>query len=238
MALCLLLAGCSAAGLFRRPGVYHVIRPGETLYRISRTYGVDLETLVKVNHIADARRIVAGTRLFIPGARRTLRVPPPRRRAAGRAPSQRPPPWPGRERKAPKPPPAPTGRVALPAEVDFNWPVRGRVTSLFGRRGKSVHQGIDIAAKTGTPIQAAEDGLVIFSGRGPGGYGFMLILRHPNGFHTIYAHNHKNLVRKGQRVRQGEVIGLVGSTGRSTGPHLHFEIRNRTKPKDPLFYLP
>lgn len=66
----------------------------------------------------------------------------------------------------------------------------------------------------------------------------MVILRHPNDFHTIYSHNHKNLVKKGRRVRQGEPIALVGSTGRASGAHLHFEIRNGTEPKDPLFYLP
>ena len=101
-----------------------------------------------------------------------------------------------------------------------------------------MHQGIDIGGPAGTPIRAAEDGIVIFSDRGPGGYGVMVIVRHANGFHSIYAHNEKNLVKKGQKVRQGEAIALVGRTGRASGPHLHFEIRNRTVPKDPLFYLP
>ena len=128
--------------------------------------------------------------------------------------------------------------MSLPAEVDFVWPLKGKVTSFFGRRGKRKHQGVDIAAPRGTPIRAAEAGVVIFSDNGPGGYGRMVILRHPNGFHTIYAHNSKNLAEKGRRVRQGEVIAQVGSTGRATGPHLHFEIRNRTQAKDPLFYLP
>lgn len=241
VALLFLLYGCSVAGLFRPRGVYHTIRPGETLYRISRTYGVELDALVKANHIADARRIIAGTKLFIPGVRRAIGVPPARRRAPGRRASiPKTPSWPGRRGETQKrpPPKAPTGKLALPAEVDFIWPVKGRIASYFGRRGKRSHQGIDIVATRGTPIRAAEDGLVIYSDRGPGGYGLMVILRHPNGFHSVYAHNHKNLARKGQKVRQGEAIALVGSTGRSSGPHLHFEIRNRAKPKDPLFYLP
>ncbi|MBI2880882.1 MAG: M23 family metallopeptidase [Candidatus Tectomicrobia bacterium] len=235
-ALLFLVGGCSAGGLFRRPGIYHTIRPGETLWRISQTYGVDLEEVVKANHIGDPRRIVAGTKIFIPGASRVLEVPPRLHGAAvGKAP-----PWPGRETRVPTGPlpRGPSARVTLPAEVDFIWPIKGRVTSFFGRRGRAMHQGVDIAAPTGTQIRAAEEGMAIFSDRGPGGYGLMVILRHPNGFHTIYAHNHRNLVRKGQRVRQGDVIALVGSTGRSTGPHLHFEIRNRAQAKDPLFYLP
>lgn len=101
-----------------------------------------------------------------------------------------------------------------------------------------MHQGIDIAASSGTPIRAAEEGRVIFSDRAPGGYGLMIILRHAKGFHTLYAHNRRNLVKVGQWVRQGEIIALVGDTGRSTGPHLHFEIRNWASPRDPLFFLP
>ena len=249
-ALLLVLGGCSLAPVFRSPGVYHTIRPGETVYRIARTYGVELDVLVKANHIVDARRIVAGTRLYVPGASRRLRVPPIRRGTSGRSRLAKIPPWPGRKREVQRPAakPAPprksaprrerVGKVSLPAEVDFVWPLKGKVTSFFGRRGKRKHQGVDIAAPRGTPIRAAEAGVVIFSDNGPGGYGRMVILRHPNGFHTIYAHNSKNLAEKGRRVRQGEGIAQVGSTGRATGPHLHFEIRNRTQAKDPLFYLP
>ena len=254
-ALLLLLGGCSVAGIFRKPGVYHTIQPGETLYRIARTYRVDLDELVKANHIADFRRIVAGTRLFVPRAVQVLKVPPRRKRTAQV--SRKTPTWPGRRNvvresskrsssrsrvtsTAPRTvkPSKLVARVTLPAEVDFIWPVNGKVSSFFGRRGKRRHQGIDIAAATGTPVRAAEDGYVIFSDKGPGGYGLMVILRHPNGFHTIYAHNSENVVKKGVKVRQGEVIARVGKTGRASGSHLHFEIRNRTKPKDPLFYLP
>ncbi len=259
-ALLLLLGGCSVAGVFRKPGAYHTIQPGETLYRIARTYRVDLDELVKVNHIADSRRIDVGTRLFIPRAVRVLKVPPrrkpPRRERTDQV-SRKTPTWPGRrnvERESSRrsssgsrvpstalrtaKPPKQVARVTLPAEVDFIWPVKGKISSFYGKRGKRRYQGIDIVAATGTPVRAAEDGYVIFSGKGPGGYGLMVILRHPKGFHSIYAHNSKNIVKKGSKVRQGEVIALVGETGRIDGPHLHFEIRNRTKPKDPLFYLP
>jgi murein DD-endopeptidase MepM/ murein hydrolase activator NlpD len=216
------LSGCGALrlrgeGELDRRGVYHVIRPGESLYRIARTYGVEVEDLAKVNHLSDPSKIRAGTRLFIPGAQKALSVP------------VRPSPEASADVKA---------RPALPGELDFEWPLRGRITSFFGPRGLQMHQGVDIAAPAGTPIRAAEAGEVVFSGTGPGGYGLMIILRHAHGFHTLYAHNRRNLVRVGQQVRQGQVIGLVGSTGRSTGSHLHFEIRNRTSPRDPFFFLP
>ena len=81
-------------------------------------------------------------------------------------------------------------------------------------------------------------GEVVFSGWGPTGYGKMVILEHKNNLTTVYAHNSKILVKKGARVKQGQRISLMGSTGRSTGPHLHFEVRNDTEPKNPIKYLP
>ena len=96
---------------------------------------------------------------------------------------------------------------------------------------------MDIAAKAGTPIVAARSGRVIFSGR-LGGYGNVVILRHSGDYETVYAHNRKNRVKKGQKVREGEKIAEVGSTGKSTGPHLHFEVRHENQAKNPKLYLP
>ncbi|RAQ40206.1 peptidase M23, partial [Arthrospira sp. O9.13F] len=87
-----------------------------------------------------------------------------------------------------------------------------------------MHRGIDIAGPVGTPILAAAPGVVIFSGWNSGGYGNLVELEHPDGSVTLYAHNHRNLVSKGQKVTQGQLIAEMGSTGFSTGPHLHFEI--------------
>ena len=120
----------------------------------------------------------------------------------------------------------------------LKWPIDGGIiTSRFGARNERHHDGIDIGAKEGTPILAAADGQVMFSGWAQG-YGMILIVKHPNHLTTVYAHNSKNRVKKNNRVKQGQVIGEVGQTGRSTGPHLHFEVRNDTHPKDPLLYLP
>jgi murein DD-endopeptidase MepM/ murein hydrolase activator NlpD len=105
------------------------------------------------------------------------------------------------------------------------------------RNGRK-HEGIDIAAPKGTPIHAAAGGEVVFSGWGPTGYGKMVIIKHQHQLTTLYAHNSKLIARKGSWVTQGQKISLMGSTGRSTGPHLHFEVRDDTQPKDPIKYLP
>jgi len=122
--------------------------------------------------------------------------------------------------------------------VRLIWPVDGVVTSRFGRRHGRMHDGIDIAAPRGTPVRAAASGVVVYADRRLAGYGNLIILRHDANLFTVYAHNQRNLVRVGQRVRQGQTIALVGSTGRATGPHLHFEVRIGAKPVDPLAYLP
>lgn len=120
----------------------------------------------------------------------------------------------------------------------FVWPVEGVVRSAFGKRGKSHHDGIDIFAKRGTPVVAADSGEVVYSGR-MSGYGNLIIIRHPQSYFTVYAHNQKNWVKKGKRVKRGETkIASVGSSGNASGCHLHFEVRLNDKPRDPLFYLP
>ncbi len=123
---------------------------------------------------------------------------------------------------------------------DFIWPVRGRVTSLYGQRvlnGRTeFHTGIDIGSPTGTKIVAAESGKVSYAGC-MRGYGNIIIISHNGGYSTVYAHNSVNLVKKGQSVKRGSIIGKVGRTGNATGPHLHFEIRLSGKPRNPLPHL-
>jgi murein DD-endopeptidase MepM/ murein hydrolase activator NlpD len=120
----------------------------------------------------------------------------------------------------------------------LQWPVDGRVSSEFGaRRGTRRHGGIDLRASVGTPIRAAGAGRVIGS-QSLRGYGNVVIVDHGSSLETRYAHNRKNLVRRGQRVARGEVIAEVGQTGNATAPHLHFEVRWRGKPQDPRKWLP
>jgi len=125
----------------------------------------------------------------------------------------------------------------------FIWPLQGRITSRYGNRRSpfsrrmQFHTGLDIANSYGTPIKAADGGEVIFSGWW-GGYGKAVIIDHGKGFSTVYAHMSRIYVQKEQQMDKGQVIGLVGSTGYSTGPHLHFEIRRNGATHDPLKWLP
>jgi murein DD-endopeptidase MepM/ murein hydrolase activator NlpD len=218
--LCFLVACASQAPAPSRPaqGVYHTVKHGENLYRIGKAYDVSYEELAQINRIKDAGHIRVGQRIFIPGAARQLPV-------ELITPTE----------PAPAVPAAPEP-ADLPAE-GFIWPVNGTINSSFGPRGASSHDGIDIGAPEGTPIRSIERGEVIYSDQ-LRGYGNIVIVRHADGFVSVYAHNEANLVREGQIVARGDIVGRVGSTGRVSGPHLHFEIRKNNSAQDPLRYLP
>lgn len=132
------------------------------------------------------------------------------------------------------------GRQARDSQLDL--PVEGRITSNFGLRehpilgGLRMHHGLDLAAPSGTSIRAAQGGKVTFSGQS-GNYGYLVEIDHGNGLTTRYAHNQENLVEAGQEVKAGQVVAKVGSSGLSTGPHLHFEVRQNGQPVDPLSLL-
>jgi murein DD-endopeptidase MepM/ murein hydrolase activator NlpD len=116
------------------------------------------------------------------------------------------------------------------------WPVNAPVTSPFGWRWGRMHEGIDLGAPYGTPIAAAAAGVVIYAGW-LGGYGNLTVIDHGGGLATAYGHQSRIAVSLGESVAQGQIIGYVGSTGHSTGPHLHFEVRVNGQPVDPLGYL-
>lgn len=200
-------------------GVYHQVQRGQTLWGIARKYGVDMKTLARVNQLSDADVLQVGQRLHIPGATR-------RRQVAGQCPCRT------KEAVTVRKRGSSAARPPL-----FTWPVRGTVTRGFKQNGKHRHDGIDIAARRGTPIQVVADGKVIYSDWGPGGYGRLVIVRHKADMVTVYAHNYRNLVRVGQAVRRGDPIATVGKSGRATGYHLHFEVRRKTVPVPPANYL-
>lgn len=247
----LLAAGCVACGT---PfGIYHEVRPGQTVYRIARTYGVDVNKLMRLNRIDDPTRIQPGDLLFVPGADRPREVPtsvgaddpPPTRsaKARSRTDADRLRSRSGAETarlrdaapaSAARPAPAGGGKNTPPA---LRWPVEGSISDPFGKRSGRVHDGIDISAPRGTEIRAAADGRVIYSDDELSGYGNLVIIRHEGCWATVYAHNEVNLVNKGDFVAQGQVIAKVGSTGRASGPHLHFELRCGKTPRDPAAYL-
>ena len=217
-------------------GVVHVVKPGETVYRIARTYQVDPADLMATNGITDPHALAVGTRLTVPGARSGPDALPA---TAGPSVAAGPPPaspW------APRPA-EPTSVGAEPAErgVDaaarLGWPLKGVLYGRYGVRAGKRHDGIDIAAPEGTEVVAAADGAVIYVGEQPA-FGTVVLLRHEGGLVTLYAHNSAVLVKDGERVSRGQAIARVGQTGRTTGPHLHFEVRQGTRPRNPLLFLP
>lgn len=211
--LLLSLTGCLAA----HRGVIHTVGRGETLWRICQTYGVDMQEIAELNNIKDPTEIKAGRRIFIPGMRKTRKV------AQG----------------APAAEPEGKYDTKVVYEKDrFSWPVRGEIISEYGVRDGSHHDGIDIKAPEGTPVKAAGDGRVVFVDNDMRGYGNIVILKHGDDFFTVYAHNKENLVKDGDDVAKGDVIAGVGDTGNATVCHLHFEVRQGKKVRNPLFFLP
>jgi len=227
------------------PGVYHDVKQGQTLWSIAQAYGVDVQMLARVNQVSDTTALYAGQKLYVPGATQ-------QREIVSRCPcvTETVKPAPSVKtlseilRPVPKPSTAKAAHTSSTAKaitlerVPLIWPVQGEVSRGFEQDATRRHDGIDIIAPRGTSIHAAADGEVIFSGWGPGGYGRIVILQHQVEVITIYAHNHDNLVRLGQYVRQGEVIATVGQSGRATGNHLHFEVRHKAVPLSPHKFLP
>jgi lipoprotein NlpD len=212
-AVAIVLLGCGGPA-----GLRHRVERGESLYRIGKAYGVAPDALARVNGIKDPARIEVGQMIVIPHARRELPVSviTPTRAVPDR----------------PAPPELPRG------PSPFLWPVAaGVVSSSFGPRGETHHDGIDISSPEGTPVRAARAGRVLYSDT-LRGYGNLIILAHDAGYATVYAHNRENRARSGEDVRQGDVIALVGRTGKTSGANLHFEIRKDNVARNPLFFLP
>lgn len=200
------------------------VQRGDSIATIAKSHGLSVSQFRKLNPGMDLARLVVGSTVRVAEAapRQLLAIRPSVSGGAS---------WPD----LPNLPGAPRPQGERQA---FIWPAKGVFTSGYGWRWGRMHKGIDIANNVGTPIVAAKDGLVVFSGWSSG-YGYLVELAHGDGTATRYAHNSRLVVRKGQMVPQGTTISLMGSTGRSTGPHLHFEIR---KPggaaTDPMPFLP
>jgi murein DD-endopeptidase MepM/ murein hydrolase activator NlpD len=232
----------------------HVVRPGDTIYGISRTYEVALSRLVQLNGIAPPYKIVVGHILRLPDSveqqpavvakpssrPQTAKVAPPAKKRGNikaaskkaQGPKVRPKPKPRKALAAiPKPPPLSNRKFLLP--------VRGRLLSRFGPKGRGLrNDGVNIAAPRGSPVRAAQNGIVVYSGNALLGFGNMLLVRHANGYMTAYAHNESISVKRGDTVRRGQVISTVGSSGNVASPQLHFEIRKGKRAVNPAKYLP
>jgi lipoprotein NlpD len=206
--------------------VHHVVAAGQNLYRIAKAYGLSADELAAANGISDPGSLQVGQDLVIPGATERASV-----EATGTAPEV--------EDERPGTVRAKDIRPAArddPRRGTLKWPLRGVLYGRFGRKGKEAHDGIDLAAPTGTPVKAAADGTVLYAGE-QRGYGRIVILEHDRQLVTLYAHNQALRVSAGEAVRAGQVIATVGESGRTTGPHLHFEVRSSGVPVNPLDYL-
>jgi lipoprotein NlpD len=204
------------------------MQPGDTLSMVAKKYHVDIQDLAEVNNIEKAGEVKPGRVIYIPGAK-----PPSFAKIIEKESSKKS--YGKKTAGASKG----SGNVSE-IQVDhsrFEWPIVGDLSSGFGMRHGRRHDGIDIRAKKGTPIAAAADGEVVYSKR-MRGYGNLVLIKHSDDLFTVYAHNSVNLVRQGKKVKEGDIIAKVGSTGRATGPHLHFEVREGTKARNPLFFLP
>lgn len=221
--------GCATS--FDRRGVYYKARMGDSIWRIARFYRVDVQELAEYNNLLDPNTVAPGMKLYIPprDKKRTFKqLPFGTEVAAERAPAKTTKKRWGADEYS-KPVRTYRGR--------FDWPIEGRVGSLFGIRNGRRHDGIDIGASQGTPIHASAAGRVAFAGQ-MRGYGNLILIRHEDDFFTAYAHNSENKVKQGCVVKKGEMIAKVGRTGRATAPHLHFEIRHGQTARNPLFFLP
>jgi len=226
----------------------HIVAAGETLHSIARLYGKPVLVIAKANNIAPDSRVKIGDRIVIPDVK-SASASPPGQPAHAEVPAA---PAPQNLAVAESPHSA---RLASPATADeeqsavktaepagkldsFRWPVRGRVIAGFGPKPNGLqNDGINLAVPEGTPIKAAEDGVVAYAGNELKGYGNLVLLRHANGFVTAYAHASEILVKKGDAVKRGQTIAKSGQSGSVTSPQLHFEIRKGSTPVDPAQYL-
>lgn len=204
-------------------GVSHSVVRGQTLGQIAKLYGTSVNAILKANGLDNPNQLTAGARLFIPGATRLATTETPAK-SATRQTAER-----IKDIIGIKQPSS-----IIPAGGRMVWPTSGhRITQYFSAR----HTGLDVANKIGTPIYAADSGVVTAASYNRGGYGNQIIINHGGGKTTRYAHLSSFAVRVGQKVNKGQYIGGMGSTGRSTGPHLHFEVIINGHVYNPLNYV-
>ena len=202
------------------PVTIYTVRRGDTLLGISRHLGVRSRELAEINGLVKPYLLVEGQQLTVPQAATTTS-----RVAAD-------------EVSVPEPVTTAIVEPAPGGDLQFIWPVTGPVVSDFGPKEGGLHNdGINIAAPAGTPVRAAEDGVVSYVGNEIRGYGNLVLLRHTDGWVTAYAHNARNLVARGQMVLRGDVIASVGASGGISQPQSHFELRQGTTAVDPVEHL-
>ncbi len=231
-----------------KQGVY-IVRPHDGLYAIAWRYGVDYRDIVRINHLQAPYSVQVGQKLYL--------VPPTAKEKQMAAAAAAKPPVTSTKAAVTKPittkpaAPKPASQAQSTAAVStkkaapvastntgltWQWPAEGKVAEGFNGNNMQ-NKGVDIVNKTGTPIKAAADGQVVYSGSGLPGYGYLIIIKHNDIYLSAYAHNSVVLVKEGQRVKAGQTIARMGNTG-ADKVMLHFEIRRRGQPIDPESLLP
>ena len=234
----------------------HVVNRGDTLHSIARRYHVSVAELTRANRLEANAKLKLGMRINVPGKVAAAPMPAAPTAAAAAQPVA------ATSAAAPKfaaaAAPQQSARLAQasPAAEDgapestikaseatgalptFRWPVRGKVIASYGAKtnGKA-NDGINLAVPEGTPVKAAEDGVVAYAGNELKGYGNLVLVRHSNGYVTAYAHASELLVKRGDSIKRGQVIAKSGQSGEVASPQLHFEIRKGSTPVDPLQFL-
>lgn len=199
-------------------GIFVKIRPNQTVEKLAKEYGIYQEAIVSANEMGANVTLTQGKEIFLPGAKVMAFVETGKGKTAVASTA---------------------AKEKVSAKRGLGWPVVGKISSPFGwrkdpiRGGRDFHTGLDIRAPKGRPIVAASTGRVVYSGW-MGGYGKTIVISHPGNMTTLYAHCSKLLVKTGTNISRGERIALVGSTGRSTGNHVHFEVRRSGTPVNPL----
>ena len=227
------------------PSVVHIVAAGETLKSIARSYRKPVAVIARANNLAVNAKVKPGERITIPDMKEASQASPGRAEpSVSQATSNVAAAESSQTARVVEPTPAMSSQDAVknaePAGslAGFRWPVRGRVIVAFGPKPNGVqNDGINLAVPEGTPIKAAEDGVVAYAGSELKGYGNLVLVRHSNGFVTAYAHASDILVKRGEAVKRGQVIAHAGQTGNVTSPQLHFEIRKGATPVDPSQYL-
>jgi murein DD-endopeptidase MepM/ murein hydrolase activator NlpD len=240
-----------AAAAVSAPPTVHVVNRGDTLLSVARRNHVTATELAKANSLEPSAKLKLGMKLTVPGAKTAAVAPSAPAAVAAAQPAATKvvtatagPPQSARlaqatttpeDAKVESPIKAAEATGALPT---FRWPVRGKVITSYGAKtnGKA-NDGINLAVPEGTPVKAAEDGVVAYSGNELKGYGNLVLVRHSNGYVTAYAHASELLVKRGDPIKRGQIIAKSGQSGEVGSPQLHFEIRKGSSPVDPLQFL-
>jgi murein DD-endopeptidase MepM/ murein hydrolase activator NlpD len=241
------------------PASVHFVNHGDTLLSIAHQHHVPLAELARANNLDTSAKLKLGMKLNVPGAKTAAVVPAAPVAVAAAQPGAALAPPPVTKVAALAPGPQQTAHLAQSAPAadepvvespvkaaadatgalpTFRWPVRGKVIAAYGAKtnGKA-NDGINLAVPEGTPVKAAEDGVVAYSGNELKGYGNLVLVRHANGYVTAYAHASELMVKRGDTIKRGQVIAKSGQSGEVGSPQLHFEIRKGSTPVDPLQFL-